>query len=119
MTCIHGLDEVNCPACRFARATIPLNPINKIELNKNFFLLKNSPFERNRVNTENIYKELVSNKISTLNLIGPQLKPNLLGEIPDFTNTLFNERINALDLAKSNPKIKIALDDHDIANQEN
>ena len=119
MTCIHGLDEVNCPTCRFTRATIPLNPINKIELNKNYFILKNPLFEKNHQHDANKDNEIVFNNIPTPSLITQLPKLNLLGEIPDFTNQLFKDRIRDLNLDKSNPTTKTVLDNHDLLNDEN
>ena len=118
MTCIHGIDEINCPICRLSRSTVPLNHINKIDLNKNNFVLKNPIFEKNRAHSETYHKDLVANKIPAPSLITQIPRPNLLGEIPDFTNWLFNKRIHELNLEKSNPKTEIQLDNHNLINNE-
>ena len=45
MTCIHGLDEINCPTCRILRSTLPTN---KLQAKKEQFLkIKNPFFKKN------------------------------------------------------------------------
>ena len=113
MTCIHGLDDINCPTCRILRSTLP---INKLHAKKEQFLKIENPFFRKNSNlNEDLINELTNKRKSlvprSLNLIP---KPNLINEIPNFENKMFLERLGELDLSKGDilgiPK-KIPLED--------
>ncbi|MFX1419139.1 MAG: hypothetical protein ACFE9N_09495 [Promethearchaeota archaeon] len=97
MTCIHGLDEINCPTCRIINSTLPLNRIN---LKKTNFLKANDLVHRRNLNLENnLSDELALKKINPtpLNLIK---KPISINGIPNFQNELFLERSRDLDIVK-------------------
>ena len=86
MTCIHGLDEINCPTCRLIRSIMPLNPISKIEHNKKDFRSKNTLFEENNSLKNNFYKDIKKNNVSNLNLLQKIPELTKFGEIPNNSN---------------------------------
>jgi hypothetical protein len=108
LTCIHGLDENNCPTCRVARSKIPLETLNK----------KDSDFEDIRpINPSlKLYRDqkdkFESNLFNKRKSINPNLihnipNPILINKIPNFDNKLYQERLNNLKLTKlDNFKIK-------------
>ena len=49
MTCIHGLDEINCPTCRILKSTVPLK---EIKLKEPSFLKADDLLSNKRVNLE-------------------------------------------------------------------
>lgn len=99
MTCVHGLDEINCPTCRIIKSTLPYNSLKSI---KSPALKIVSPFFRkdNRLQ-EMLLKEITAKK---LNIIHPSLnlisKPPFINEIPNFKNKIFLERAKELDISK-------------------
>ena len=96
MTCIHGLDEINCPTCRILKSTAPkdLLSIKKPP----FSHIENPFFKKTAKLNEEISKELIPN---TLNRFTPPLqKPPLINEIPDFRNKLFLKRTKEVDISK-------------------
>ncbi len=112
MSCIHGLNEINCPTCRIVKHSIPheslslknnsnLNPINPI-------------FNRFLKRKEDLYGEIMP-KRAKLNSFSINLvpKPNLLNGIPKFKNAMFLERMKEIDISKAdlfNISKKIALE---------
>jgi len=99
MTCVHGLDENNCPTCRIVKSTLPINSLKSI---KSPALKIESPFFRreNRLD-EKISKELTARKLkithSSLNLIS---RPPSISEVPNFENKIFLERAKELDILR-------------------
>ncbi len=99
MSCIHGLDENNCPTCRIVKSTLPINSLKSI---KSPALKIESPFFRreNRLD-EKISKELTAKKLKithpSLNLIS---KPPFINEVPNFENKIFLERAKELDISR-------------------
>ena len=115
MTCIHGLDENNCPTCRISKSTTPVNPINRIEPSQNSIRTSNPFFEKNQAVKNILSEDLEKNG----NLPRPKLlqqlpKPMTFGEIPNFANNLFEDRIGNLKLNKVSPKTKIKMDKHEL-----
>ena len=97
MTCIHGLDEVNCPTCRILKSTTPLKtPSLK---NTNILKIEHPTFKNNKNLSQKLINEITSKKtgLNTPNYIS---KPRFINEIPNFRNELFFERVNELDLVK-------------------
>lgn len=97
MTCIHGLDENNCPTCRILKSTLPLK---EIKLKKTNFLKADDLLSNKNANLERkLFDELISNKpnISPPNRIA---KPSFINEIPNFRNEIFLERVKDLDISK-------------------
>ena len=99
MTCIHGLDEINCPTCSMMRSTMPLKKI--YEKKENFLKIENPFFKKNLKSKDNLVNEL-TNKRLNLNLAPLNLvpKPNLINQIPKFENKMFLDRLKELDLDK-------------------
>jgi len=101
MTCIHGLDELNCPTCRIVNSTLPIKRIN---LKKTNFLKAHELIHRKNLNIENnLRDEVLLKKINPTppNLI---IKPISINEIPNFRNELFLERTKDLDIVKEDNK---------------
>ena len=102
MTCIHGLDENNCPTCRIAKSSIPKSQEKIKSLYNNDLTPNNSLFEQTRSNKQDISSDLSSHdthfKLKSINII-----PNarLLNSIPNFENKMFLERLNELSANKS------------------
>ena len=97
MTCIHGLDEINCPTCRILKSSVPLAGIN---LKKTNFLKANDLLSKKKINLEKkLIDEITVKKTNPTppNLI---LKPRFINEIPNFRNELFVERSKDLDINK-------------------
>ena len=115
MTCIHGLDEINCPTCTIMRSTMPMKKVH--EKKQNFLKIENPFLKKNSRLKAEFEKELTKNrfapKFTPLNSIP---KPRLINEIPNFENRMFLKRIEDLDLDKGNllglPK-KIPLENPD------
>ncbi len=110
MTCIHGLDEINCPTCRILKSTTPLKDL--IPKSKDFLIIKHPLFVNNRNLDEKLINEITAKKIGvhSPNFIS---KPSLINEIPNFRNEFFYKRVKELDLTKEdNYKIskKISLE---------
>ncbi|MBY9002403.1 MAG: hypothetical protein KGD73_00375 [Candidatus Lokiarchaeota archaeon] len=103
MTCMHGLDDNNCPTCRMARSTFPINPINKKNVKKNDLNSFNH-FFNNKLSGNIAFEDDVSISKSNIkpNLINDFPKPYLINSIPSFENKLFLERINSLSIEKPN-----------------
>ncbi len=97
MTCIHGLDEVNCPTCRIIRSSLPLKAISPKETN---VLDVDRFISKKKLNLEKkLIDEITPKKIYAHppNFV---LKPKLINEIPNFKDRLFNERFENLDISK-------------------
>ncbi|MCJ7650508.1 MAG: hypothetical protein MUP85_18010 [Candidatus Lokiarchaeota archaeon] len=103
MTCMHGLDDNNCPICRMSSSTFPINPINKTSLNKNALNSFNHLF-KNKLSGNMDFDDDISMSRNNVrpNLINDFPKPNLINSIPSFENKLFIERINSLRIEKPN-----------------
>jgi hypothetical protein len=114
MTCIHGLDEINCPTCRLIRSVVPLNPISNFENNKKDLRSKNSLFEKNTSLKTDFYKDLQNNNVSQPNILQQIPELTKFGEIPNYSNYLFNERLRSLQPSKTTPKPKVEIDKHNI-----
>ena len=97
MTCIHGLDEINCPTCRILKSTTPLKELRPN--NKDFLKIKHPLFKNNRDLDEKLISEITSKKKG---LHSPTFisKPRFINEIPNFRNEFFYERVKELDLTK-------------------
>ena len=97
MTCIHGLDEINCPTCTIMRSTMPFKKVH--EKKENFLKIENPFLKKNSRLKEEFVKELTKNRIT------PQFtplysipKPRLIDEIPNFENRMFFKRIEDLNI---------------------
>jgi hypothetical protein len=97
MTCIHGLDEINCPTCRVLRSSMPLNGISS---KKSIFPTFKTLLSRKKINHE---KEIIDELTPLKRNINPPniiTKPSFINEIPNFKNKLFLERSKELDISK-------------------
>ena len=72
MTCIHGLDEINCPTCRILKNTTPINKLNKKK--DRFLKIKHPYFKKNTLVNDKMLKELNNERLN--------LKPKLINPIP-------------------------------------
>ncbi len=97
MTCIHGLDEINCPNCRVLKSTLPLNGITPKKLN--FPNLKKNAYVKNK----DLKFELINEMISNKTIFDPPKfisKPHFINEQPNFRNELLLKRFKDLDILK-------------------
>ena len=56
MTCIHGLDEINCPTCRVLKSIVPLKELNP--KSKEFLKIGHPLFKQNRNLDEQLINEI-------------------------------------------------------------
>ena len=94
MTCIHGLDELNCPTCRVIRTSVPLGGIS---LKRSNFLNANELVMKKKIDLDQkLIDEIKINKTipHPPNLIS---KPKFINEIPNIRDKIFSERIKDLD----------------------
>ena len=97
MTCIHGLDETNCPTCRILKATLPLK---EIKLKRTNFLKADDLLTNKKINLE---KKLINELTSKKTSFSPPnriLKPSFINEIPNFRNEIFTGIVKDLDISK-------------------
>jgi len=99
MSCIHGLDNNNCPICRISKSTIPNSPIVKNPA-KIENLRPENPFFKNHIENKKQSEEYLSKKNTLLspNLINPLPVPNLINSIPNFENKDFMKQLDTLNL---------------------
>jgi len=99
MSCIHGLDNNNCPICRISKATIPNTLIAKKSV-KIENLRPENPFFQNHIENKKQSEEYLTKKNTLLspNLINPLPVPNLINRIPNFENKDFMKKLDALNL---------------------
>ncbi len=99
MSCIHGLDNNNCPICRISKSTIPNSPIVKNSV-KIEVLRPENPFFKNYIENKKQSEEYLTHKNVLLNpnLINPLPVPNLINSIPNFENRDFMKKLNQLDI---------------------
>jgi hypothetical protein len=99
MSCIHGLDNNNCPICRISKSTIPNSPIvkNSVKIED---LRPENPFFKNYIENKKQSEEYLTHKNVLLNpnLINPLPVPNLINSIPNFENRDFMKKLNQLDI---------------------
>ncbi len=99
MTCIHGLDENNCPTCRILKSTLPKNALNI--KNKHLLKIGNPLFKKNSNLKVEISKQLTNKKLNlTQNPLNSVPRPPFINEIPNFENKMFLERAKELDISK-------------------
>ena len=112
MSCIHGLDNNNCPICRISKSTIPNTPIAK-KSGKIENLRPENPFFKNHLENKKQSEEYLTQKNTVLspNLINPLPVPNLINSIPNFENKDFMNKLDKLDIKE--------LDTHGISNKVN
>ena len=104
MSCIHGLDNNNCPICRISKSTIPNTPIAKNSI-KVENLRPENPFFKNYIEKKKQSEEYLTENNTLLrpNLINPLPVPNLITKIPTFENKDFMKKLDALDLKGLDP----------------
>lgn len=101
MTCIHGLDENNCPTYRIMKFSLPENSLKFNKLNESlksehlFFKLNSKENEKfiNELNPNlpNLHKNSID-LIST---------PKILNKLPNFKNKMLSERLEEIEVSKS------------------
>jgi len=101
MTCIHGLDEINCPTCRISISSIPKTDLKPKNPHENHLKPISLAFRQNSIEKEEFLKELRPNKIIEPHSINPIKKPTLLTDLPNFKNNKFQERLDEIDISKS------------------
>ena len=97
MTCIHGLDEINCPTCRILKSTVPLK---EIKLNEPNFLKADDLIFNKDLNLERKLVDELTSKKPSLSPPNRIVKPTFINEIPNFRNEIFLERVKDLDISK-------------------
>jgi len=104
MSCIHGLDNNNCPICRISKSTIPNTPIakNPIKIEN---LRPENPFFKNYMGKKKQSEEYLTKNNTLLrpNLINPLPVPNLITKIPTVENKVFMKKLDALNLKGLDP----------------
>lgn len=102
MTCIHGLDEINCPTCRILKSTAPNNLINTSRLYNDELKPLNLHYKQYITEKDDFSKDLIPNKVNIkFNSINPFPKPKLLNEIPNFKNKMLSDRLKEIEVSKS------------------
>ena len=97
MTCIHGLDDINCPTCRIIRSSIPLKGISLKNTN---FLNATNFLSKKNINLEKKLTDEITSKNVNVHPPNPISKPTFINEVPNFKNELFLERFKGLELVK-------------------
>jgi len=99
MTCIHGLDEINCPTCRTAKSTFPNKAIRGIKTPN--IKIRNPFFNKNDRLGHKLAREI---NVKRLDIIPPPIspitKPFLINEVPNFENKILLDRFQELDISK-------------------
>ena len=99
MSCIHGLDNNNCPICRISKATIPNTLIakNSVKIEN---LRPENPFFKNHIENKKQSEQILTKKNILLspNLINRLPVPNLINRIPSFENKDFMKKLDELDI---------------------
>ena len=102
MTCIHGFDENNCPACRIVSSAVPKNQDKIGSLYNNELKPYNSLMKNKNRKKGDILSKLTPHnthlKLDSINIV-PEAK--ILNQIPTFENQMFLERLSELSLDKS------------------
>ena len=102
MICKHGLDVINCPICRISANLRPSNDLNSEILNINPLKTENPFFKKHFANKKKLERNIF--------YIQKNLKPNfihkipeitMVNQVPDFGNKIFNERLENIDISKS------------------
>ncbi|MBD3254860.1 MAG: hypothetical protein GF383_07190 [Candidatus Lokiarchaeota archaeon] len=103
MPCIHDFDENSCPLCLMQNSSVP-KTYSKIQSFYNNPLKPISPFFTKQVRNKQAFKrDLTDSKRSLENRllkVIPEL--NSQGILKDFSNTLFLERLEEIDVSNQN-----------------
>jgi hypothetical protein len=101
MTCSHGLDDNNCPICRINAFTIPKKSDKIYDLHQNDL----KPYYHRSKSKQDIIDEILPNisqyKLGKNTPINHIPEANLLTKLPNFKNRMFQERLNELNMDKS------------------
>ncbi len=99
MPCIHGLDEINCPLCRITQASLPKIPLYADSMQNDLLNPKHPLFRQN----SNKKQESIDNLNLKRSPLIPKAisKPNMITDLPNFENKMFLERLNEINIAKS------------------
>lgn len=99
MTCLHGLNENNCPMCRISTSTKPNTVINTDSLKKNVLKAEN-PYYSDHIRKQEDFDAFIDNSENMMkpNLIGMIPVPNLINKMPTFENQIFSEKRVGLNL---------------------
>lgn len=118
MPCIHGLDDNNCPTCRMIKYSVPNRLLKVRELYNNDLKPAIPDLNYNNSEKEDFINDLVSKNLKfNLNSINLTPKPHLINQIPNFENKMLSERLNEINLDKSDIfgiSKKIALDSSEL-----
>ena len=99
MSCIHGLEEENCPTCRILKSTVPSEML--IFQKSQIPNINNPLFEKNQSLDENVKKEILQNRPGlTPDSLNRIPHPKFINDLPNFKNRMFLERIKELDVTK-------------------
>ena len=83
MSCIHGLEESNCPNCRILKSTVPFKGLNPQKTR--LINITNPLFQKNRNIDERVRKDLVGRRLDlTPDLLNRVPHPTLFNAIPNF-----------------------------------
>ncbi|MBD3194135.1 MAG: hypothetical protein GF317_03710 [Candidatus Lokiarchaeota archaeon] len=98
MTCIHGLDEINCPICRLNTHNFPNNGLKIKDARQNPLKPKN-PFYSTFLNQERKIKPNLKG-LNNLELekVSDVEKSHFIKKIPNFSNNMFSKRMKEIDL---------------------
>jgi len=102
MTCIHGLDESNCPTCRIIKSALPEEQKKLDSRNINYLKPEHPVLRQSYKKKDEFEKDLMlTREPMSPKFINPIMKPNMLNELPSFENRMFQERMSEIDLDKS------------------
>ncbi len=101
MTCTHGLDDINCPICRINAFTVPkksdkIQNLHQNELKPYFHRSKLKQDIIDEIDPSISHHKLVKNAI-----INPIPEANLLNQVPNIKNRMFQVRLDELNIDKS------------------
>ena len=104
MSCIHGLDNNNCPICRMSKSTIPNTTIAKKAVKIENLRPENQFFKNHLENKKRSEEYLTKNNtLLNPNLINPLPVPNLINKLPTFENKDFVKKLDDLNLSGLDP----------------
>lgn len=98
MNCKHGLEVINCPVCRISINTRPLNDLKPDLLTKSS-IKPISPVFYQHFKNKNNNEELNSGFLKS-NFTHIMPIPKMIGQIPNFENRLFLERLKEINITK-------------------
>ncbi|MFX1496004.1 MAG: hypothetical protein ACFFBH_00620 [Promethearchaeota archaeon] len=98
MICRHGLEIINCPVCRISINTRPLNDLKPDLITKNLIKPMSPVFKQHFKNNN----DKLNFGISKTKFTHTVPLPKMMGQIPNFENRLFLEKLKEINVKKFN-----------------